>query len=93
MRLLSSLRFITNRPGLPDGVVPVPVPCNDWPVCADTDGELAFSELEGRLARTTARLEQLATELEARHVRYAWTEQLAADLRAIAHGTPADTPR
>lgn len=51
------------------------------------DDRLADSELHGRVARTTERLERLAAELEARHVRYAWTEQLAADLRAIAHDT------
>lgn len=53
------------------------------------DDLVARSELEGRLARTVQRLERLAAELEARHQRYVWTEQLAAELRAIARDTAA----
>lgn len=54
----------------------------------DADGALALSELQGQLARTQSACLRLAQQLEARYVRYAWTEQLAADLRAIAHDTP-----
>lgn len=53
------------------------------------DAALALSELEGRVARTVQRLERLAHELDARHQRYAWTEQLRVELLAIAHDTPA----
>lgn len=54
----------------------------------DGDTALAVSELQGQLARTQAAILHEAQKLEARYVRYAWTEQLAADLRAIAHDTP-----
>lgn len=67
-----------------------------WP-CADgddgADTRIALSEATGRITRTAQRLERLAAELDARHVRYAWTEQLAADLRAIAHDTPTSETR
>lgn len=66
----------------------VPVSCDDCPTCAPPDDALAVSELQGQLARTQAACLRLAQQLEARYVRYAWTEQLAADLRAIAHDTP-----
>lgn len=51
------------------------------------DDQLAYSELQGQLARTQSACLRLAQQLEARYVRYAWTEQLARELRAIAHGT------
>jgi hypothetical protein len=53
------------------------------------DARLALSEANGRITRTTARLQLVVAELEARHVRYAWTEGLAAELRNIAHDTTA----
>jgi hypothetical protein len=62
--------------------------CYTIPPHDDGDTVLALSELQGQLARTQAACLRLAQELEARYVRYAWTEQLARELRAIAHDTP-----
>lgn len=53
----------------------------------DPDTALALSELQGQLARTQSACLRLAQQLEARYVRYSWTEQLAQELRAIAHDT------
>lgn len=55
----------------------------------DGDTKLALSELQGQLARTQAAILLEAQKLEARYLRYSWTEQLAADLRAIARDTPS----
>lgn len=52
------------------------------------DDLLALSEAQGRITRTVTRLERVAAELEARHVRYAWTVRLREELLAIAHDTP-----
>jgi hypothetical protein len=54
----------------------------------DPDEQLAASELQGQLARLQSRVLAMAQQLEARYQRYTWTEQLAQDLRAIAHDTP-----
>jgi hypothetical protein len=64
-------------------------PHPECPIGQPDDTALALSELQGQLARTQAGCLRLAQQLEARYVRYAWTEQLAGELRAIAHDTPA----
>lgn len=90
MRLLPALlgrRVLLAAPVAAIGPSPVaaPRPC---PTADDGDTALALSELQGQLARTQAGCLRLAQQLEARYQRYSWTEQLAQDLRAIAHDTP-----
>ncbi|MEY9876621.1 hypothetical protein ABH931_006131 [Streptacidiphilus sp. MAP12-33] len=67
---------------------PVPAPPLTRLVDRHADDLLALSELQGRMARMTDRLERVAESLEARHVRYGWTVRLREELLAIAHDTP-----
>lgn len=92
MRPFQRRPLIATLPPLPTPVVArdrvIPVGPSFADVLPDSaDDLLAASETEGRIARTTARLLLLADELEARHVRYTWTERLAEELRNIAHDT------